>query len=191
MYPRWMPMETTCFPHPVRDRYILWTLPGTLQGGSLADILLDTPARFHPLRLAGEENSSVRVSRRAISSTQDYLSSWLNSCHTPDLRAHSSPLSGSMFDVGALSKGPPSPNPGRSLAWGTGIFRRRTWPCLLGPPLGLSPTHLRMQTGNLEEASRGPDLTVGTHEMVSSMMISPSVSLPNKGCFHISLTLLL
>lgn len=191
MYPCWTPMETACFPRPVRDRYIPQTLPGTLQGGSLADILLDTPARFHPLRLAGEENSSVRVSRRAISSTQDYLSSWLNSCHTPDLRARSSPLSGSMFDLGALSKGPPSSNPGRSLAWGMGIFRQWTWPCLLGPPLNILPPCLRMQTRNLKEASRGPDLTVGTHEMVSSTMISPSVSLPNKGCFHISLTLLL
>ena len=51
----------------------------------MADILLDTPARFYPLRLAEEENSSVRVSRRAVSRTQGYLRSRPSS-HTPASR---------------------------------------------------------------------------------------------------------
>ena len=89
-------------------------LPVRPQGRDLADILLDTPARFYPVRLAGKENSSVRVSRRAVPRTQDYLSGWYDSHHTPDPRAHPPPPSEKTFGVKALYGGPPNLVMGRN-----------------------------------------------------------------------------
>lgn len=72
---------------PARGRTDIFNGPqhGGPRGGRVADILLDTPARFYPLRLAEEKNSSVRVSRRAVSRTQGYLRSRPSS-HTPASR---------------------------------------------------------------------------------------------------------
>lgn len=185
-------METASFPRPVRGRCFLQTLPGAPQGGSLADILLDTPARFHPLRLAGEENSSVRVSRRAILHTQDYLSCWLYSSHTPNPRARSSsPFRKLVCCKGNVEKPSESLIEKESCVGSEDLSPTGQALPSRSPPI---TPHL-CTCAHRKEASRGHQrglyLTVGTYRMVSSTMISPSVSLPNKGCFHISLTLLL
>lgn len=185
-------MEAASFPHPVRDRCFLQTLPDAPQGGSLADILLDAPAQFHLLRLAGEENSSVRVTRRAILHTQDYSGCWLHSSHTPNPRARSSPpFRKHVWCESNVKKPPESHSEKESCVRSEDLSPMDT---ALPSRSSYATSHL-CTCAHRRKASkrhqRGLHLTVGTYRMVSSTMISPSVSLPNKGCFHISLTLLL
>jgi len=143
--------------------------------------LFQCASTVEPLKLACKRNSSVRVSRRAVLTT---LSHWSSRAARGPV-THAKPVYGTARVAESGSTGP-----AQCMCLGLALAGHRGTAeppeRLRAPLLGRHKSSLRFG------AQRGAAPTpLGTDSTVQNELISSSISIPDKGCFHSSLALLL
>lgn len=168
--------------------------PGPTQGEDLANIFFDAPSWF-----GNHSGSQVRGTPWFVFQDETYYTprtTWAmpEATATPHIHIALNPPSLSQAVFGM--KGPQGVQPQPTKMGSQHGMQRsfRQWgglDPLLTPVMSNTAMIAHSQPDNSGTFCRESPLTVGTCSTLQYELVSPSVSIPNKGCFHISLTLLL